>query len=132
MTTAIANLSQADIAAFDAMIEPWCTAMLERDWDTALGMCTEDCTFLPPGAPAVPAGQGRAFFEAYPVIKAFTFDFSHVDGGNDFATLQGSFDMTIESDSGEVTALGKFVDVVRKETDGNWRFSCIIWNEDAA
>jgi len=131
MTTAIANLTEADLLAFEALIDPWCTACMERDWDAALALCTDDCTFLPPGGPKVPAGQIRAWFESYPVITAFTFEFDHIEGRDDFATLQGSYDMTVETEAGEASAVGKFVDVVRKGADGNWRFSCIIWNDDA-
>ena len=130
MTTAIANLTEADIAAFEALIEPWCNACVQRDWDAVLNMCTNDVAFLPPGSPAIPTEGIRAFLDAFPVMTAFTFTYDRIEGQEDFATLQGAFDMTVESDAGEVRGTGKFVDVMRKEADGSWRFSCVIWNDD--
>ncbi len=132
MTTAVANLTEADIAALEALIEPWRNACLQRDWDTILGMCTDDVTFLPPGSPPVSGEKLRTFLEAFPVMTAFTFKYDRVEGQDNFATLQGPLDMTVETDAGEVRGFGKFVDVMRKGADGTWRFSCVIWNDDAA
>ena len=128
MTTAIAILSEVDVSALHGLIQPWSTALESQDWDAALGMCTEDCVFLPPGEPAVPPEGLRAFFEAYPVITEMKWDIDHIEGHEDVATLRGWFDITAQTEEGEGTERGKFVDILRKEDDGRWRFSCIIWN----
>ena len=131
MTTAIAALPAADIAAIEATVDPWRTACIERDWDAALDMCTDDCVFLPPGMPSVPPDGLRAFFEAYPEIKAFTFRYDHIEGRDDLATARGGFEMTVVQDGVETSATGKFLDIFRKGDDGVWRYSTIAWNHDA-
>ena len=50
-------LSDTDVAAIRATIEPWTKACLERDWDTVLAMCTDDIVFLPPNEPIIAHGE---------------------------------------------------------------------------
>lgn len=113
-----------------ATIAPWTKACLDRNWDHLLGMCTSDVVFAPPGEPKVFGSKVRPWLEAFPVMKAFKFNFDQIDVSGDLATAVGGGTWTLDVDGHEVTAAFKFVDVFRKSGDGSWRYAHVIWNSD--
>jgi ketosteroid isomerase-like protein len=126
----MAHITDRDRAAIKAVQGPWIKACLERDWDSLLGMCTNDIEFFPPGAPKASGRQAsRAFLEGFPVIKRFTFAFDKIEGRDDFAVGTGSFAMLTEVNGREVPMNGKFSDVFRN-VGGTWLFQIVIFNTD--
>ncbi len=130
MTTATDTITDQDIAAIRATRDPWIQMCLGRNWDGLLSLCTSDIAFLPPDEP-IAAGQAdaRAFLEVFPVMTAFTFEFTHIEGRGDHASARGTFSINAEVEGNEVTMNGKFVDTFRKEGDA-WRYREVIWNTD--
>ena len=130
-TVATRTLTDQDIAAIRATIEPWTQACINADWDRMLSMCTDDIVFMPPDAPmAEGRGAARAYLETYPDIKSFTFDFTHIEGSGNSASARGTLAMTVEAEGNEMSFTGKFVDTFRKEPDNSWRYTSVIWNND--
>jgi len=126
----MSNISDQDVSAIKALQAPWIQACLDRDWDALLGICTDDIELYPPDAPkASGPDASRAYLEAFPVMKAFTFEFSKIEGQNDFAAGRGSFSITAEVDGSEVAMNGKFTDLFYKVGD-DWRFALVTWNTD--
>ncbi len=132
MTTATATLTEQDVAAIQALRDPWIQACLDRDWDALLSICTSDVTLLPPDAPIAEGREAaRTYLEAYPVITKFTVEFTNIDGRGDLATARGDFHITVETDDGEASVDGKFVDTFHKHGDDTWLYNEVIWNSDA-
>jgi len=132
MTTDASPITDQDIAAIQSLRDPWVQACLNRDWDALLGICTSNVTLLPPDAPiAEGANAARAFLEEFPRMITFAFEFSNIDGRGDLATARGAFSMTAEIEGNEISMNGKFVDTLRKQRDGTWRYHEVCWNTDA-
>jgi ketosteroid isomerase-like protein len=119
-----------DAAAIRATSAPWSKAGLDRDWDAMLALCTKDVVFAPPGEPSVSGSKLKAWLEAFPVMKVFTFSFDRIDVSGNLATGVGRGTWTIILDGREVSAAFKFADVFRRDPTGNWRYAHVIWNLD--
>ncbi len=130
-TVATRTLTDQDIATIRGTMDPWTQACIDADWDRLLSLCTDDVVFLPPDAPMAEGRTAvRAYMETFPDIKAFTPNFTHIEGSGDLASARGSFAMTVEVEGNEVTMSGKFVDTFRKQPDKSWRYTSVIWNND--
>ena len=123
-------LSDTDVAAIRATIEPWTKACLERDWDTILAMCTDDIVFLPPNEPTMEGDAVRGWLENFPTIKQMAWDIVQLDGSGDLACTRGWIKMTLEVSGEEVLFNGKYTDICRKQPDGTWRYSLVIFNSN--
>ena len=121
-----------DPAAIRAFIEIWSQAAIDRDWDTILGMCTDDVVFSPPGEPKVSGAEVRPWLEAYPIIKEFNWGFDEIEVSGDLAVGVGWGKMTVEIEGQEASINIKLADTFRRGDDGSWRFSHLIWNENEA
>ena len=132
MDTAMPNsaLAPEDVAAINDLIEPWNEAVMQKDWDAALGMCTDDMVFMPPDGLSVRGDEVRPWVEAFPTVKSMWWNIEDIHGLGDLACIRGSVKETLEVDGAEVLTDGKYCDVVRKGADGKWRFAIIIWNSN--
>ena len=115
-------------AAVAKIIEPWNQACLDRDWDTLLSMCTDDVVFMPPGAAEVTGEEVRPWLDSFPVIRAMEWSVGDLEENGDVAHLRGPLRQTVEIDGQPEEFEGKYCDVMKKGSDGQWRFSLIIWN----
>src|SRR5262245_41217036 len=123
-------MDSAAAADIRATIPPWRQACLDRNWDALLSMCTDDVVFAPPGELQVSAPKVRAWLDAFPVMKAFEFKFDRVEVSGDLATATGGGTWTLDVAGKTVSANFKFADVLRKGSDGKWRYAHVIWNSD--
>ena len=119
------------LTAAQNIIEPWNRACIDRDWDAALSMCTEDMVFMPPGAPPVSGEAIRPWLDALPVIRAMDWSIDDLKESGDIAYLRGPVRQTFEIEGQTEEFDGKYCDVMVRGTDGQWRFSLIIWNTNA-
>ena len=129
-TATATGVGSADVAALEGIIEPWIKACLDRDWDSLLGMCTDDIVFMQPNAPSVHTADVRAWLEAFPTVKAMELDMEHVEGSGDFAAVRGRVVQTVEDGGQEVTLNGKYLNTARRQADGSWRFASIMWGSN--
>jgi len=132
-----AGLSEEDIAVLTAREEQeWPQAMLAGDVAAAAAMHSEDVVRLEPNAPLI---KGRADFEAYLQdrwskrdVKEFSQTLEDIDGRGDLAYVRGSYKIVAaRRDTGqEFRDEGKYVAIVRKQSDGSWLTDIAIWNSD--
>ena len=129
------SLTDADRTAITAVIANFDTAMLAADWPAVLSAYTEDAILLPPNAPVV---QGRPalqkFFEAFPKITEFKQRVVEIEGSGDLALPRGTYEatMTPAGAKAPLKDTGKILAVWRKQPDGKWLASRVIWNSDLA
>lgn len=120
-----------DEAQIRSLIAPWIHSCIERDWDALLAICSDSVVFAPPGEPQVSGRDAiRTWLDAFPVIKAFSFDFENVELSGPLAVAIGAGSMSVEIDGEQLDMSIKFSDVLRKQPDGTWRFTHVIWNTD--
>jgi ketosteroid isomerase-like protein len=91
-------------------------------------MCTTDMVFMPPEGSPVAGDAIRPWLEAFPVIKAMWWEVSDLDETGDLAVVRGPVKETLEIEGEEVLIDGKYCDVLRRGTDGEWRISVVMWN----
>jgi len=131
--TAAETSTRADASAFTALIEPWTSACVARDWGALLAMCTDDVGFSPPNEPLVEGSAAvRSFLETFPTIKAMAWDIDHLESAGDLAWLRGWVRMTLDVSGQSVDFNGKYADVCRRSPDGAWRFAFVMWSSNEA
>ena len=126
------GLTPNDVLAIEALVEPWTNACVGRDWDSLLGMCTDDIVFQPPNEPSVAGRDVRRWLDNFPVIKAMAWHIDNVEGVGHLACASGWVKMTLEMDGQQLVFDGKYTDVFRRQPDGTWRFALVIWNSNTA
>ena len=95
-------------------------------------MVNDDITFMPPGDQAVIGREAIGpWLRDFPRIKELDWSIDFIEQSGDVAWLRGPNRLTLEVDGDEQTTEGKFCDIVRRGSDGKWRFSLIIWNENS-
>lgn len=134
----VGGLSEHDVAAIREFGGPQMTEIvLAEDWEGFAGAFTEDAVRMPPNEPLQ---QGRAAIETWATTNwapLTTIEYKQValdiDGAGDIAYAQGSYSLTFEAPdvAGQVTDIGKFLVILRRQPDGSWLVSKSIYNSDA-
>jgi ketosteroid isomerase-like protein len=125
-----ATISPVDTAAIRSTIGPWTKSAVDRDWDAFLALCTNDVVFMQPDGATIESTAARSWLESYPIIKRFEFDFDQIEGQGDLAYGRGGFRMTVEVDGSPAEVDGKFVDIFRRDAQGEWKYAVVIWNSN--
>jgi len=125
------DTTQSALAALKDIIEPWTNACLERDWDALLGMCTADIVFMPSGEPSKTGPEVRPWLEGFPEITEMSWDVSTVEAEGSLAFARGPVKQTLRVDGKDQVVDAKFCDLLRKESDGQWRFAVIAWSPNS-
>jgi ketosteroid isomerase-like protein len=132
----IATLSDEDIAALDALGDASTQTTLAGDCDAAMALWAEDGVLMPQDVPMI---EGRAAIRAdceadeTPPPQEATITSLGIDGYGDLAVGHGTWSQTyVSEDAPEPLAIsGKYVVVWRKQADGSWLYTKVIWNFDA-
>jgi ketosteroid isomerase-like protein len=96
-------------------------------------MCTEDIVFSGPGEPKVTGSDAvRRWLEDFPIQKAMTVEFDRIEVSGDLAIANGSGSMTIEVEGQESSMDFDFTDAFRKNQQGTWLYSSVIFNSKDA
>jgi ketosteroid isomerase-like protein len=126
-------LSQADIGKIDEGTQAFVKGALGKNWGAVAALYTDDAVLDPPHAPGL---KGRAaiktWLEQFPPLTAFKANNQIVDGRDDLAYVVGTYTMTIAPPGapGPITDSGKFVEILRKQSDGSWLIAVDIFNSD--
>ena len=134
--TAAAPLSAADEAAIHAADSAFVAAANAGDAAGVAAVYASDASLLPPNAPIVKGGAGikeywGGFFSAY--NATFELKMDEVDGRGDLAYVVGSYTLVGKPKAKGPPAFedkGKFVEVLKRQPDGSWRYAVDIYNSD--
>jgi uncharacterized protein (TIGR02246 family) len=132
MMPTLAPLSAADTAALRAVHDRFSAALLSHDFDAVAALYAEDAVLLPPQEPAV---HGRAAIRKWtasvPSVTRLVLQVDDLDGRGDVAYMRGTFAMTLQPEgAAAVSVAGKYVEILKKQADGAWRFAVDIFNSD--
>jgi uncharacterized protein (TIGR02246 family) len=111
-------------------------ALKAGDLEGWLATLTDDCVFLPPGAPALKGKDairtwaGENMFSVFDV--ALEYDFEEVDFVGSTAQAWGWFDQTLTPKDGSepLRIRGKFLDVFQPDEAGDWKLARCAYNAD--
>jgi len=133
------GLSDDDIAKIKKVHARYEETWLKGDADGVLALFTEDCVLLPPHADKPRIGtQGLKDFWFPPnspktTITKLVLTPEGIGGDGQLAYVWGAHEVawTTEQDGKTTSAShkGRFLNVLRKQPDGNWKFSHHMWDD---
>lgn len=128
--SADAPFTAADSAAVRAGADKWVSTTLARDFDAFGANLSSDVVLYPPNAkPIVGRDAAVAYVKAYPTITKFNINVDEVSGRGDVAYDRGTFTLEAKLPNGMVVNdTGSFFTVFRRQSDGSWPHSRVMWN----
>ena len=119
--------------AVRAAVERSLDALNRGEVEAFVEMHADDAIVVPPGRPP---RKGKAairqsmdeLFQQWAVQETRTIDELWISG--EWAWLWGTYDSTLTPRLGgaALTERGMYIDVLRKQADGSWKFTWTIWN----
>src|SRR5262245_31162776 len=131
----IAALSTADHATIRTSSDRLAQLIVAGDFDSVVGLYTENVVFMPPHEPAVRGRTAyRRWADRFPRVSRMSFTIDEIDGRADLAYVRGSYSMTLhpEGAPGPVEDTGKFLEIRKRQADGSWPIASDIFNSDKA
>lgn len=127
-------LSEADVAALRGMGATYAQAVLAQDAAAVAVLYADDAVEMPPNVPArVGRAAIRAAYESPPVpSSSFALTAVQIDGRGDLAYDRGTWTWTgvIPGQAQSVADHGKYLAIARRQADGSWLWTAVIWNSD--
>jgi ketosteroid isomerase-like protein len=128
---AIGALATEQVAAVGATADVYLAAMRAGDWALVTRSFAEDAVRIPPHEEP---HQGRDAIEAWlsGIEELISYELTRdvIDGAEGFAYIRGRYAITLRpiGAPGPVSDEGDFLEVWRREADGEWRLAEAIWN----
>jgi ketosteroid isomerase-like protein len=133
MTTSLASpLTTDDREAIRRFTEEeWTTALLARDWDRSLALCTQDIVYMAADQPVLRGHRAlRDWLNQFPPIVRFTQPLEEVAGQGNLAIARARFDVAIDASGQHIENTGKALCWFEKDTSGRWLAKAVCWNWD--
>lgn len=130
---ACGGLSREDLAAIGDLQQTWIQAIKDGDWARAAAVHAEDAVRLPPDGNDE---RGRAAIHAsiaqMQPPSEVSAKFVEIDGCGDLAYAWNSFSVTFPPAGPQKPPpyTGRDLVIFRKQRDGQWLVSRVIWNSD--
>jgi len=124
------KLSTQDIDAIRAVQDAYVKAALAADWDKWGETLTTDVVMLPPNQVSLEGREAAiAWGRQFPKLTSFTAPPTEIDGRGDIAYSVGRYSYEATTSDGSTLAeQGPFLNILRKDADGAWRYSRSLWN----
>ena len=127
--------TESDVRQIEAVSNARAEAFNNSDAKTIASYFTEDCVLMAPDKPATKGReQVRAYYQS--IFDAFSprlksgYDEVSVSGdlayGRGFATVE----LTPKNGGPTTVSAAKYLNILRRQSDGSWRTSHDIWNND--
>jgi ketosteroid isomerase-like protein len=127
---AAAVLSEKDVSDIKGTVDRWVNDFLTNKRDDVANIITADMVLLPPNTAAIVGHDGAlAYLKAYPPITKFTVTKDEVVGQSDLAYVRGTYSIDVTlPDKNAAHEQGTYLEVHRKQKDGTWPYSRLIWH----
>jgi ketosteroid isomerase-like protein len=127
-------LSDGDVTAIRANIDAYVKSLLASDWDAWGKTLLPDAVVMPPNhAPLAGRDAAVAYIKTFPKLTALTPHPDEVTGEGDLAYVRGTYVLSMIFPNGSSASdSGSVVSIHRRQSDGTWLFSQLIWHPDAA
>jgi ketosteroid isomerase-like protein len=125
-------ISQTDKDEIQKTIDAFTNAIRNQTGDFE-AVYTEEIVSMPPNAEQNSGKQKVTEFHNTPGPKptAFTISSVEINGVNDLGYARGTWEFKgILNDTIEINDNGKFIVILKKQSDGTWRTSHEIWNSN--
>ena len=136
--SAPADLSAADLAAIRTADSSFAAAATAGDVDALAAVYARDASLLPPN---LPPQQGRTAIRSFwgGFLNAYTVKFEiasdTIEGRGDLAYNMGHYRFTAvpkERSNPGVADEGKFLEILKKQPDGSWKYVVDMYSSNLA
>ncbi len=126
---------EADVAAIRSALDVGMLgAAKEKNVEGVLGYYTDDASLLPPDAPIASGKEAiRAIWTQLLANPDVSWQTTRVEvsRAGDLAYAIGTYEITVDaSEDNPVSEIGKWVVVLKKQSDGTWKHVVGIFNTD--
>jgi uncharacterized protein (TIGR02246 family) len=131
---AAGTLTDSDREAIRAGVAKFDQDVVASNWEGATAMYTDDAVLMPPNTSEVKGRDAiKKFLGGFPKISQFKQTVQEIQGGEGYAYPSGTYEMTFTPPGSrmQVNDKGKVLAVWRKQSDGSWKVTRVIWNSDA-
>jgi ketosteroid isomerase-like protein len=127
-------LGNDDVTAIRANIDAYVKALLASDWDAWGKTLMPDAVVMPPNhAPLMGRDAAVGYIKTFPKLTALTPQPDEVTGQGDLAYVRGTYVLSMIFPNGSSASdSGSVLSIHRRQSDGTWLFSQLIWHPDAA
>jgi len=131
-----ATSPSTDEAALRKLDEEWSKAAGTRDVDKTISYYTDDAVVMPPNIPTITGKEAtRDFWKSMLGSPSFSGGWKatkvEVARSGDLAYVSGTYEFNDKDDSGKpLTDKGKFLEVWKKQSNGNWKCVADMFNSD--
>ena len=131
-----AATSATDEATLRKLDDDWSRAIGARDVEKTISYYTDDAVVMPPNIPTLTGKEPiRSLWKSMLDSPSFTGGWKatkvEVAQSGDLAYVSGNYEFTEKDDSGKpITDKGKYLEVWRKQADGNWKCVAGMFNSD--
>jgi len=128
------ELTKADLIAMRAAARSYADAWLTNDADTVMATFVDEPVLSPSGLPYL-EGQDAArnfwFPVDSPTTKVTEFELTEIEitGSGNLGYVRFTFSLAFEYDGGSYKNHGKYVTILRKAPDDQWRITHHIWDD---
>lgn len=124
------GLSEADKTAVRAVIDTYVKHANANDWDAWGATLAEDVVFSPPNlAPLKGRAAVVAWAKTFPKVNSLVANVEEVDGRGDVAYTRGTYSQSVVLPDGTpMTEKGTFLEVHRKQADGSWPYTHLMFH----
>jgi len=130
--TAAAGLSDAERAKFKEQAQRTMRTINARDFAAWAADFTDDAEWLAPNAPVVRKRDSiQANAASGPVMSDLVLNQVDVDGQGTLAYVRGDYTLNVTPPgAAPIADKGKYIEIYRKQADGSWKASKVIFNSD--
>ena len=135
--TAATDTRAADEATLRNLDAEWSKAAGAKDLEKTASYYTDDAIVLPPNMPVIQGKQqARAMWQGMFSVPGFGGGWKatkvEVARSGDLGYVTGAFELSETDASGRpIVDKGTYLEIWKKQPDGQWRFAREIWNSSA-
>lgn len=135
-TQATPDTRAADEAALRKLDEEWSKAAGSRDVEKTISYYTDDAVVMPPNIPTLTGKEPiRSLWKSMLDSPSFSGGWKatkvEVARSGDLAYVSGAYEFNEKDDGGKpMTDKGKFLEVWKKQADGNWKCVADMFSSD--
>ena len=126
-------LTNDDIHKIRTATETYSNSMKLNDSFGAASIFADDAIRMQPGRPSILGREAiQKWIASLPEIIDFEISIDEIDGYADLAYMKGDYSITVKlnSEPNPISENGKYVEIFRKQQNGDWKVTILIYNKN--
>lgn len=129
-----AQSNRSDVQAIAQLFIEFSAAFNEADLESLRSMYADDALLMPPGEASLTGPDAIIEQMWAPMFETFEVEadlpIREIESWGDWGFVRGTYQMQLDPHAGgdPMRDEGQFIDVVRKDSTGDWKIARAIWN----